>query len=283
MTFGVGVEEPRTFPRVTERLLNQSSSRSRAVEVLNFGIPGYNTLQELTVFEDVGARLQPDIVVLGFLYNDLELSSDQRRHLEQRRASTRVERSAFNGRLVRVGVASPGSSHEGVTARVDTTIDFAKRHSLFLSWAAPRLAVLLRPLGVRGIGLLGDVNAQFVDGNPEWRRVQSEVLEMKRLCDQRDARLVVLIIPAMTRFKEGAYPIRPYHEAVSRFCAASSIAYLDLLPSFWGMDGMRMWISPTDGHPNAEGHQIIADALTRFLQPLVTEAARRHDATRLPE
>ena len=270
MTFGVGVPEPRTFPRVTEALLNESTGRSPAVEVLNFGIPGYNTLQEMTEFKELGVPLRPDIVVVGFLYNDLELSIDQRRHLEQGRKTQRSDRS-FHVR--RVGTTDDRSGG-GLTGHVNRAVDFAKRHSLLLSWLSPRLAVLLRPLGVRGVGLLGDVDAQFVEGNPEWRRVQSELLELKSACDHLHAKLVVMIIPALTKFDDGAYPVKGYHVAVSRFCAASSIPYLDLLPAFWGLDGTRMWISPTDGHPNAQGHQIIANALAQFLRPLVTDAAR---------
>jgi lysophospholipase L1-like esterase len=279
MTFGVGVPEPQTFPRVTEHLLNQAPARSATVEVLNFGIPGYNTLQELTEFRELAEPLQPDIVVVGFLYNDLEMSPDQRRHLEQRHSSSQVGQADPHERLMRTGPTSDASSSPAIAARVNAAMSVAKRHSLFLSWLMPRLAVLVRPIGVlRGVGLLGDVNGQFVDANPEWRRVQSELLDLKRLCEAQNARLIVMIIPAMTKFEEHVYPIKPYHQAVSRFCAISSITCLDLLSSFWGMNGTGMWISPTDAHPNAQGHRIIAEALTEFLEPIVTAAARRHSA-----
>jgi lysophospholipase L1-like esterase len=276
MTFGVGVPEPRTYPRVAETLLNHTPDRHAAVEVLNFGVPGYNTFQELTEFEELGAALRPDIVVVGFLYNDLEISSGQRRHLDERRVASQKRQPASGAHLLRTGL-SGASSNRSMTARVNAALDVAKRHSVFLAWLSPRLAVLLRPLGVRGVGLLGEVNGQFVDSNPEWRRVQSELLTLKRLCDEQNIRLALMIIPAMTKFEEGAYPIKPYHEAVSRFCTASSIASLDLLPSFWGMDGTKMWISATDGHPNARAHQIMAEALATFLRPIVLETARRQN------
>ncbi|PYN46515.1 MAG: hypothetical protein DME00_18910 [Candidatus Rokuibacteriota bacterium] len=53
------------------------------------------------------------------------------------------------------------------------------------------------------------------------------------------------------------------------FCRAQSITCLDLLTAFWGLDGTKFWISPTDGHPDARGHRIIAEALARFLVPLL--------------
>jgi len=104
---------------------------------------------------------------------------------------------------------------------------------------------------------------------------------MKRLCEQRDIQLVIAIIPAMARFTESGYPIKAYHEAVSGFCRAQSITCLDLLPAFWGLDGTKFWISLTDGHPDARGHRIIANALARFLAPLLgrrSVVAPRHAA-----
>src|SRR5262249_59857147 len=47
------------------------------------------------------------------------------------------------------------------------------------------------------------------------------------------------------------------------FCRESGIAFVDLLPAFWGLDGTRFWISRTDGHPNARGHRIIAETLAK--------------------
>lgn len=40
------------------------------VEVLNFGVPGYNTQQELAILEDRGLKLNPDAVILAYCLND---------------------------------------------------------------------------------------------------------------------------------------------------------------------------------------------------------------------
>jgi hypothetical protein len=49
---------------VLERLLEQRLGRK--VEVVNGGIPGYGTLQELAFFEETVERVQPNVVVLIF-------------------------------------------------------------------------------------------------------------------------------------------------------------------------------------------------------------------------
>jgi lysophospholipase L1-like esterase len=113
------------------------------------------------------------------------------------------------------------------------------------------------------------VKDRYVDANPNWRRMREALLEMKRLTAERNIDLVVMIIPAMARFDEATYPIKEYHQAVAGFCRAHGIRVLDLLPAFWGGDGTSYWISATDGHPNAEGQRIIAQALADSLMPLI--------------
>jgi hypothetical protein len=142
-----------------------------------------------------------------------------------------------------------------------------KKHSLFAAWLSPYLGNALRPLGVKGLGQVGEVKDQYVDSNAKWQRVQQALLEMQRLTSERNVDFVLMVIPAMTNFTDATYPIKEYHQAVVAFCHRNGIAVLDLLPAFWGHDGTRFWISPTDGHPNAEGQRIIATALSEFLAP----------------
>lgn len=247
VTFGMGVAQDKTFPAQTEALLN-AAAQGPAVEVLNMGMPGYNTLHELALLRDVGLGLHPDVVVLGYLYNDIELSADQR---EQGAVKSAREQSV--GRKIK--------------GLINASWSELKDHSMFAAWLSPLLANALRPLGVKGLGQIGDVKDQYVDANPNWRRMQEALLEMKRLTSERNIDFVVIVIPAMANFTDAAYPIKEYHQAVVTFCRQNGIGALDLLPAFWGRDGTKFWISATDGHPNAEGQRIIATALAGYLAP----------------
>jgi lysophospholipase L1-like esterase len=249
-TFGNGVAQDHTYPRQAEAML--SAARGAPVEVLNMGMPGYNTLHQLAQLRELGLGLQPKVVVVGFLYNDIELSSAQKgaaTAVRQEHSLPRKIKSAVNGAAL-----------------------WLKQHSLFVAWLSPRLGNALRPLGVKGFGQVGEVKDQYTDTNPHWRRMQEALLEMKRVTGERGIELVVMIIPAMARFDEATYPIKEYHQAVSAFCRSNGIRVLDLLPAFWGRDGTRYWISATDGHPNAQGQKIIAEALAAFVAPLLPPA-----------
>ena len=70
-TFGIGIESNETFPKLLENKLNEVKN-GKSYEVMNFGVPGYNTLDEIQFFKDVGLKYNPNMVVVGFIDNDID-------------------------------------------------------------------------------------------------------------------------------------------------------------------------------------------------------------------
>ncbi|MDH3658722.1 MAG: GDSL-type esterase/lipase family protein [Alphaproteobacteria bacterium] len=66
---GYEVEQEAAFAEVIGRYLRQ---RGVNAEVLNTGVSGFGTAEQVAFFESEGVRYQPDIVVLGFFANDYE-------------------------------------------------------------------------------------------------------------------------------------------------------------------------------------------------------------------
>jgi hypothetical protein len=58
-----------SFPSQLEQYLNQHSEQ-RLVKVLNFGVPGYNTAQELEVLQSRAFMFDPRLVILQYCIND---------------------------------------------------------------------------------------------------------------------------------------------------------------------------------------------------------------------
>ena len=63
-TFGWGVEPEEAWPAVLDEELGPD------VEVLNFGVPGYNTWLQLVQWREQVRRYAPDLVLLGYYSND---------------------------------------------------------------------------------------------------------------------------------------------------------------------------------------------------------------------
>src|SRR5688572_27797073 len=70
VTFGHGALSETTYPFLLEQNLRKWRP-DIDWQVWNLGVPGYNTSQELSYLREVGARYQPDLVVVGFYENDL--------------------------------------------------------------------------------------------------------------------------------------------------------------------------------------------------------------------
>ena len=63
------VRQDRTYSAVLERHLN---GHGVTAEVMNMGVSGFSTAEELVLLQNEAIRSDPDVVVLGFYANDLE-------------------------------------------------------------------------------------------------------------------------------------------------------------------------------------------------------------------
>jgi hypothetical protein len=70
-TFSVMLSQNETLSAQLENLLNQESHNLH-YEVLNFGVEGYNTFQELEMLKTKGLKYNPDLIILNYVLNDPE-------------------------------------------------------------------------------------------------------------------------------------------------------------------------------------------------------------------
>lgn len=70
--FGWGIHDEETYLAVLERKLNRRFP-SASWETVNTAVPGYNTVMEVAVLKEKGLRYEPDLVVIHYVSNDLEL------------------------------------------------------------------------------------------------------------------------------------------------------------------------------------------------------------------
>jgi lysophospholipase L1-like esterase len=69
-TFGQGVESEDTYPKQLESLLNNGMIDGN-YEVMNFGVISYNTFQEVKFLKNKALKYNPDLVIVGYLSNDI--------------------------------------------------------------------------------------------------------------------------------------------------------------------------------------------------------------------
>ncbi|HEX2224484.1 MAG TPA: SGNH/GDSL hydrolase family protein, partial [Thermoanaerobaculia bacterium] len=72
-SIAAGYQVERTedvFPALLEAALREEGRGAGGIEVLNFGVTGYNTAQEVETLRSRALRFDPDLVILAYCHND---------------------------------------------------------------------------------------------------------------------------------------------------------------------------------------------------------------------
>jgi lysophospholipase L1-like esterase len=229
-TEGQGVDEPRTFPRLVERLLGADEAE---LPVWNLGIRGHDFPELADLMAPALAR-RPRVVVLSMILNDAERGP---------------ELAAAWPRL-----------NDAIMIREDATPP-AYDWSRLLSFAHTRLLRLRRSHET-----ISWYRALYADGNRAgWARTRARLMEMKRAAEGAGARFGVALWPLMVGLGPGEeYPFAAAHDQIRRGVERTRIPFLDLLPELRGRASQDYWVHPSDLHPNEVAHAKVAPALAKF-------------------
>ncbi|HEY7515823.1 MAG TPA: SGNH/GDSL hydrolase family protein [Vicinamibacteria bacterium] len=227
IAFGYWVADERTFARQLEAMLGPS------VQVLNFGVPGYNLEQEIEVLRTKALAYDPDLVVVAFCLNDLEGIFSYEFGLTLDRSA----RSAtIGGRLL-----------EGLL-----------RRSLLASWVEYRLAELeaRRRFAEARNPLAGPLYAEAVA--EQRKALAAHFRTLRELLASRGLPGLVAVFPTLgNRFPN--YPYRELHAAVLDSARDEGLLALDLLDCFSAYDFHDLRVDVV--HPSPLGHRVAAHAI----------------------
>lgn len=274
---GLQVELAETFQAVLERHLAFVPDRP-TVEVINGGVSGFGTDNELLFYRHVGRDFQSDLVVLCFFTNDLE---DNSASLQRRFGE--VEREPYftldKNELV---------LHDfPYRQRLDGVDQFLKQNLRSYRVVRQRWHTMQRSHAVQKAnqGLPGQfsvhLDADDAEHTAAWELLERLVLQVRDEVTADGANFAVQLCTC-------SWQVHPEHLAwfyenypalhdrvwdwpkpnrrLAEFCRAQDIACLDLLPAFVAHaqeTGEELHFR--GGHWNAAGHQLAARQLRQFL------------------
>jgi len=70
VSWGDGVDMQQSYPFLLEEMLNQDYPE-KTFEIINTGVPGYSTFQQLIYLKKYGIKLKPNIIIHQFCLNDV--------------------------------------------------------------------------------------------------------------------------------------------------------------------------------------------------------------------
>lgn len=226
-TFGETVSDDESYPFLLQQMLPRS-------EIMNFGVHGYAHDQMLMLFKDRGVAYKPDIVMLGFV------SDDMGRNVVDFRDYAKPRYVLDDGKLELEGTPIPSIEH---TLRWD--------------WMRPRVVDVASTIRY---------NLRSRDEHlREKERISDAILsELVRVTDSIKAIPMFVYLPIGKEIAVGRDSTSDERWFV-KFCQQHrTVKCVSALPQFAEEMGKGATFK-TRGHWDAAGHAVVAQAIARYL------------------
>jgi hypothetical protein len=230
--FGWGVSNEECYLILLSQRLNQSAPDGYHWEIINTAVPGYNTVMEVETLKEKGLQYSPDLVIIEYVGNDLDLPNFIRSP-----ANYFSLRQSFIGEYFVSQLRRQGRGFDDILIGAPLTPD--------------ALAFERDP---------SRVPDQYKDmvGIAAYRAAMTD---LKTLSMMHDFLVVVythgyLPVPVKETSRNLGFPIVEAGGRFQEFMAQHGIKeYM----------GSALAVSRTDSHPSALGHTIVARVLYTYL------------------
>lgn len=229
---GSGVVYEETYAHRLEGVL-ASTHPGQRVEVLDFGLGGLNARAVVDRLERLGLAYDPDLIVYGYTLND-------------------IEGPAYR-RSVDSGFANPGR-FDAAPLRLWRLL-------------GPRFASLQELLWAPRGSYAFELEENYARNPAAWRGVLDALDRLAAISRERGSCALVLVHTHL-QWLNALHPYRRHYRAVIEAAAQRGIPAVESFPAYRGERARSLWVGPFDSHPNARGHEILAEVLVDGLSRL---------------
>jgi lysophospholipase L1-like esterase len=264
VTMGWGVADDETFSVRLEQQLHQQFP-NRDIDVVNLGIGGYDTRQEVTLLERNLAALEPDLVLVGFYSNDVPDGLEDARGTSG--GGTRVlAANPSRGQVMHMNTTSTSWWNRQLRrSRLAYTVGRTVNRVLHRGeWGMSRFAMELDVLQ-------GKDSPDIAEA---WQVVGRQFDRLHELSQAHGFAVSIIMLPCKEQVT-GEFSQARYQSRIRELAEPLGFGVIDPLPALAGFADKRALFIPYDrNHPSAVGHQLIADAV---LNDLVQSRALNRD------
>jgi len=305
ITFGYGVSPKRNYTTRLDNNFSDNGLKGNNVEVINAGVSGYNTLQEVELFRQKGAHYNPDLLIIGFCFNDAVINSSEMLQLNMelnkqlKKYGKRMEvpfnkpKGGFTAYLAgkselfsffykRLEKKETNNNYQ------DAILSLAKENQekyrkkdvdekKFFELQKNNSA-LLKNLDITKENLRdqnwGNHYAMWAMDRSEsikgWSRVEYAADLLKETQKGNDFEVLIVIFPMLLDYDN--YPFGDVHSFFQSEFENMGFNVLDLLPYYSKRDVNELYTKQRDTiHPNKLGHKIAADAIFNYINEYLLE------------
>jgi lysophospholipase L1-like esterase len=263
VTFGMGMGDDESFPAQLERLLHEKFP-NRDLDVVNLGVPGYDTRQEVTLLKRNLARLDPDVALVGFYTNDIpDVIADESTNAP---AGTRtVARDRKIGQIFYADPTSPSwfDRYPRKSRLIYLVARAISRWRGADQMGTPRFAMEIDMLQGKGSAPIQHA----------WETVAAQFGELRSLSDSRHLVAGIVALPCR-ELVTGQYPSSNYLNRIRALAEPLDLFVIDPIPVMTAHEakGEDLFIPYDRDHPSRTGDRLIAQAILSHLEQHVTAA-----------
>jgi lysophospholipase L1-like esterase len=240
LVYGQGVADDETVPFALEQAL-RARAPERLWTVVNAGHRAYGTAQELGLLEELGARIAPDVVVLGWYWNDVV----------ERAIGPTYEEFRARGEFA----FDTGAPLEGRARLVWQAAQLPRRSALLMlvhDLTSTKAQVFAPELAEAGFERLAGLLGHF-----------------RALTEALGAEPVMALIPDAKRLV-GREDTRAYDERALALARGQGLPVIELLEALVPLHAARgtLPVLPFDGHYDAEANRALGAHLAERLLAL---------------
>lgn len=231
VTEGYGVEVELLFARQLQMGLGSR------YEVVNLGMAGLNTPQEIHLFQKEGLQYEPNLVILNVVLNDADFFT-----------TYRGAQKAIAAADQKIGI---------IDVRVDPKIKKVLKSSALIYFVKERFENLYGLVtGAGGSNYFQDLWSKEENRD----KVRSGFNHLHILQEQFSFEVLVVVWPILTEYQ--SYPFAEIHEWVASEARKNGFHVYDLLPVFSKVNFRDLQVTAEDRiHPNVRGHKLAADSV----------------------
>lgn len=243
-TWGDGIEDVnKIWTGTLEEKLNSAGFKKK-IKVINMGMCGLTTFNELELLLKVGQKLNPDLVIVQFLVNDTLPSAPG---------------------LKRVGEDWLYKHPQDNVVKDKKMHELISKKSYLYDFVNDRYLALQRKLfpPMKWEDLYKDDFVGFV----EFKKALSG---FKFWQDKNNAKVIFVLFPNLPNGKWTikTFPYSKIYAKVERVISDAGLESLDLLPFFveQGKDFSYWHVSKQNSHPNAAAHRMMGEKIAEYVE-----------------
>ncbi|NQU99083.1 SGNH/GDSL hydrolase family protein [Candidatus Woesearchaeota archaeon] len=250
-----------TYPQLLKKILNENNLY---YEVINLGVSGYGTDQELIMLQKEGLKYQPDIVILGF-YLENDIPDNSRKIFE-----------VSEGKLVknqRIGFRANKLLYKTLSSMAGRSLSYA----IFERYGGSMTHILIisgiySHTPYYGSKIFENLELKYLDEDVEKTKILLN--EFQQVCEENNISLYVLLIPSVLEVDNDLHihnfsklkdlNLGEVKNEITTFLKKNNFRFIDLYPVFNNQE--KILYTNNDIHWNIEGQTIAAKATYDFLK-----------------